>query len=183
MANLIILEGLSRTGKTTIAENLQRELNYRKISIKNKIPETIENYHEFYHGIHIMANEMFKAFPEETFILDRSFLSEIVYSQFFLRPSLIYKDQIIEDLLFDNTFTLVFLDSNYQNYIERNPKDRIVFSEEDFIKQKDLFQWHFYNYRDKNASATWRNQFLHIDTATTSLADTIIQIKQKINEK
>ena len=43
MAKLIILEGLSRTGKTTIANNL-RDNNYgRIVSLKEKMPECKEN--------------------------------------------------------------------------------------------------------------------------------------------
>jgi thymidylate kinase len=180
MANLIILEGTSRTGKTSIAKILQDE-GYRSLSIKNKLPDSIQNHHDFYHGIHILSNEVFKAFPEETFILDRSFLSEIIYSRFFDRLTHIYKDEVIHDLLYNNNFLLVLLDSTYQDYLDRKPKDRIVYTEQDFIQHKDLFHWHFHNYRDSNECPLWRSRFLNIDTSTTNLTETVNRIKSKVN--
>ena len=119
MANIIILEGLSRTGKSSIAAELSEKLGFKSISIKNKMPEYITNLAEFYHGIHVMTNEMYKAFPEETFILDRSFLSEIVYSKFFNRESLACKDDLIANILMDHgTDKLIDLlvDAEADNY-------------------------------------------------------------------
>jgi len=169
MANLIILEGLSRTGKSTISENLQSQFDFRSISIKNKMPECIKNYHEFYHGIHVLANEMFKAFPEETFILDRSFLSELVYSKFFGRETLSTQDDTITNLLLDNKFVLVYFSNTYERYIERGPKDRIIYTEHDFQKQKDLFDWYFNKYQNDCDSETWNQRFVEIDTTGISI--------------
>lgn len=182
MANLIILEGVSRTGKSTISKQIAEEFGFRNFSIKTKMPEYVDNLPDFYHGMHILANELFRAFPDETFILDRSFLSELVYSKFFNRKSYINNDQVISDLLLDNKFLLVLLDNNHQQYINRGPKDKIIYSEIDFLKQKDLFQWHFHNFRDKFDSLTWRNQFLYIDTTETNLTETTSQIKTRIKQ-
>jgi thymidylate kinase len=182
MANLIILEGLSRTGKSTISKSIAEEFGFRNFSIKTKMPEYVENLPDFYHGMHILANELFKTFPNETFILDRSFLSELVYSKFFDRKSYINNDQIISDLLLDNKFLLVLLDNNHQQYINRGPKDKIVYDEREFINQKDLFQWHFHTFRDKYEPESWRNQFLYIDTSITNLTETTEQIKIRIKQ-
>ena len=70
----------------------------------------------------------------------------------------------------------------FQNYLDRGPKDKITYSEHEFIKQKDLFQWHFHNFRDKYDPESWRNRFLHIDTSITNLEDTTKQIKTKIKQ-
>ena len=43
MANLIILEGLSRTGKSTITKTLSEKYGFKNISIKEKMPDYIEN--------------------------------------------------------------------------------------------------------------------------------------------
>ena len=71
MANLIILEGLSRTGKSTITKVLSEKYGFRNISIKEKMPDYVTNLQDFYHGIHIFSNLIYREFPEETFILDR----------------------------------------------------------------------------------------------------------------
>ena len=84
MAKLIILEGLSRTGKTTISNKLESEGFGRIISLIDKRPIDTD-IQSFYKGVASISNEFYKAFPEETFILDRSFLSELVYCEFFER--------------------------------------------------------------------------------------------------
>jgi len=58
----------------------------------------------------------------------------------------------------------------------------MIYSEKDFIKQKDLFQWHFHNFRDKYDPQTWRNRFLYVDTSITSIEETTKQIKNKIKQ-
>jgi thymidylate kinase len=182
MANIIILEGLSRTGKSTIANELGNRFGFKSISIKNKMPEFIKNYHEFYHGIHVLANEMYKAFPEETFILDRSFLSEVVYSKFFNRESFACKDDLIADMLMDHNFVLVYLSNNYERYIQRGPKDRIVFTEREFQDQKDSFDWYFNKYENDKDSESWHKKFIEIDTTETSIEESIQIITKHLEE-
>jgi thymidylate kinase len=180
MANIIILEGLSRTGKSTISKRLETEQGFRSISIKNKMPEFVENLHEFYHGMHVLANEVYRTFPEETFVLDRSFLSELVYSKFFKRKTLATVDDSIANLLFDNNFILVYLSNSYERYIERIPKDRITYSEQDFVKQKDLFDWYFDKYKKQDDAECWQTRFVEIDTTTTSIDESINIITESI---
>jgi thymidylate kinase len=180
MANLIILEGLSRTGKSTIAKNLAENNGFRSISIKNKMPDFVENLHEYYHGMHVLANEVYRAFPEETFILDRSFLSELVYSKFFNRKTLSTQDESIADLLFDNNFVLVYFSNSYERYIQRGPKDRIIYTENDFVKQKDLFDWYFDKYKKHDDADCWQHRFIEIDTTTTSIEDSINIINERL---
>lgn len=182
MANIIILEGLSRTGKSSIAAELSEKLGFKSISIKNKMPEYITNLAEFYHGIHVMTNEMYKAFPEETFILDRSFLSEIVYSKFFNRESLACKDDLIANILMDHNFVLVYLSNNYERYIQRGPKDRIVFTEREFQDQKDSFDWYFNKYENDKDSESWHKKFIEIDTTETSIEESIQIITKHLEE-
>lgn len=178
MANLIILEGLSRTGKSSIAEMLSSKYGFRQMSVKDKMPECIENLHEFYHGIHVMANMMYSAFPEETFVLDRSFISELVYSKFFNRSSLINESDSLTDLLLDNNFAIVYLSNTYEKYLERNPKDRIIYSKNDFIVQKDSFDWYFDYYKNNSDSGKWKNRFIEIDTSINSIDESISEIEK-----
>jgi thymidylate kinase len=182
MANLIILEGLSRTGKTTIANELAKRYGFRSISIKDKMPEYVEHLPDFYHGMHVYMNSVLQSFPEETFILDRSFLSELVYSRFFERPSYITQGSVINDLLFDNNFILVYLSNRYPLYMNRSPKDRIIYTEDQFCRQKDLFEWFFDQHQKHFNETKWFNRFIRLSSVDNSIEECIEQIEHKINQ-
>jgi thymidylate kinase len=182
MANIIILEGLSRTGKSSISKILSDKYKALNISYKDKMPEYVKNLPDFYHGIHLTFSHIVKQFPNETFILDRSFISELVYSKFFKRNTYENQGNLIEDLLFNNNFVIAYFSSTYRNYLDRNPKDRIIYSEKDFIQQKDLFDWYYCKYKDLNESEDWQSRFTEIDTNTTSM-DNTIQIIENLLEQ
>jgi thymidylate kinase len=174
MANLIILEGLSRTGKSTITKTLSEKLGLKNISLAVKKPEGIENLPDFYHGIHVISNEFYKEFKDETFILDRSFLSELVYSKFFERNSHLTKESI-NDIIESNNVVLFFLNNDYDGYIERGPKEDIPFTENDFSKQKAAFEWNFSSY--KNLNEKTKLSFIEIDTTKLDLDKSIDKIE------
>jgi thymidylate kinase len=182
MANLIILEGLSRTGKTTICNKLSEKNGYLNISVKDKMPGYVQNLPDFYHGMHVITNQFFKAFKDETFIIDRSFLSEMVYSRFFDRPSYVTQGDVINDLLFDNNFILVYFSNRYQSYIERSPKDKIIYTETEFNKQKDLFEWYFDTNKKHFDNQDWQDRFLRISSVENSVDSCIEQIETKIKQ-
>jgi len=175
MAKLIILEGLSRTGKSTIAKSLSEKYGFRLISIKDKMPEGI-NLSAFYQGMHVYGNAIFEAFPEETFILDRAFLSELAYSSFFKRKTCINPDTI-HDML-SNPTILIHLDNTYDKYLERSPKDRIKYTKEDFDEQRRLFDLYF----DLNENIFSQNIFVKLDSSTNSLEELTQQIENILNK-
>lgn len=179
MANLIILEGVSRTGKTTITKTLSEKYGFRNISLKEKMPESV-SLPDFYHGIHMISNEFFKSFPQETFILDRSFMSEMVYSKFFNRKTLITENMIIPDLLHDNNFVLINLNNSHKEYINRSPKDKIIYSYEEFTKQKDLFYWFYETYKTKYCQDHWQNRFMEINTIEHTIENIINLIENHL---
>ena len=179
MANLIILEGLSRTGKSTITKTLSERYGFRNISLKEKMPEAV-SLPDFYHGIHMISNEFFRSFPQETFILDRSFMSEMVYSKFFGRKTLITENMIVADLLHDNNFVLINLDNTHKEYINRSPKDKMIYSYEEFSKQKDLFYWFYETYKTKYHQDHWQNRFMEINTVEHSIDNTINLIEKHL---
>lgn len=180
MANLIILEGLSRTGKSSIAKALENK-GFRSISVKDKMPAYIENLHDFYHGMHIISNEIYRTFPNENFVIDRSFLSELVYSKFFNRKTHSNQSDSIKQLL-QNNFLLVYLSNTHQRYIERGPKDRILYSEEDFKIQKDLFDQNFEEYKNREPSELWQSRFVQIDSSETSIEEAIKIIEDRFEK-
>lgn len=137
MAKLIILDGLSRTGKTSISNKLKNEGFGRIISLSDKRPIGVD-IQSYYKGVSSISNEFFKVFPNETFILDRSFLSELVYCKFFKRESSATKDYI-KDLIEHNKIILFYLHNTYSDYKNRNPKDTYIFSEDEYEYLKKLF--------------------------------------------
>ncbi len=182
MANLIILEGISRTGKSSISKALSEKYGYRNISISQKMPDFIENLPDFYHGMHVISNEFFKSFDNETFILDRSFISELSYSRFFNRSTYINVDDTICSILHDNQFIIVNLTTTHQEYLKRIPKDKRIYSFDEFNKQKDLFYWYFENFKTKYSSRNWSDRFLEIDTNFFSVDSCIEQIEKLIQK-
>jgi|688.fasta_scaffold731607_1 thymidylate kinase len=173
MANLIILEGLSRTGKSTITKKLSERYGFNNISLKEKMPECVESLPDFYHGIHVISNEFFRSFNDKTFILDRSFISELVYSRFFGRKTHIKEDTVVGDLLLDNNFVIFNLQTIHKNYMDRTPKDRRIYSFSEFNKQKDSFYWYFEHYKNIDKKNCWTNRFIEIDTDENSINETI----------
>jgi thymidylate kinase len=182
MANLIILEGLSRTGKSTITKTLSERYGFRNISLKDKMPECVERLTDFYHGIHMISNEFFRSFENETFILDRSFLSEMVYSKHFNRPTNITEDMVIADLLHDNNFVLINLTNTHKSYMNRSPKDRFIYSYDDFNNQKDLFFWFYEHFKSRYHTEKWQNRFIEIDTDENTLSKVIDKIEYHITK-
>jgi thymidylate kinase len=183
MANIIILEGLSRTGKSTISKYFSEKYGYRNISFKNKMPDYVENLPDFYHGIHVLFNQIYKEFPNETFILDRSFLSELVYSKFFNRKTYQSGSDVVSNLLLDNNFLLIYLSNNFKSYNERIPKDKIVFTEAEFNRQKDSFSWYFEHFKNNDQSNKWNSRFLRLCTVVHSIDKCIQVIEEKLIEK
>jgi thymidylate kinase len=112
----------------------------------------------------VIANEFFKTFPEETFILDRSFLSELVYSKAFNRPSYITEGDVVTDLLHDNNFVLINLTSTHETYKKRIPKDKKPYTFCQYAKQKDLFYYFYEHYKKYYDSKQWQSRFLELDT-------------------
>jgi thymidylate kinase len=180
MANLIILEGLSRTGKSTITKKLSEKYGINNISLKEKMPECVESLPDFYHGIHVISNEFFKSFNDKTFILDRSFISELVYSRFFNRKTHIKEDTVVGDLLLDNNFVIFNLQTTHKNYISRTPKDRKIYTFTEFNKQKDSFYWYFEHYKNINNRYSWKSRFIEIDTDENSINETIDIIEKTL---
>lgn len=183
MANLILLEGVSRTGKTSITTLLSDRHGFRNVSVKNKQPEYIKHYPDFYHGMHAIANEFFKSFPNETFVLDRSFISELVYSKSFGRKTYITKDDIITDLLHDNNFIIVNLTTTHQEYLNRLPKDKKIYTFEEFNRHKDLFFYYTEHFKTKYSSPEWQNRFIEIDTNQLSIEKCVNKIESTLEKK
>lgn len=149
MANLIILEGLSRTGKSTIVDFLSHKYNFNTSwSGLTKNPEGIVDYSDFYYGMFIMQAEIFKSLKDTTFILDRNFLSELAYSDSFNRKTHI-NENFIDNLFKNNNISLIFLENTYDEYLIRVPKDKKIFTNTEYNLQIINFNKHYNYYKEK----------------------------------
>ena len=171
MAKLIILEGLSRTGKTTIANHLRDNGYGRIVSLKEKMPEC-KDMTSFYKGCFYSYDAFFEAFPDETFILDRSFLSEMVYPELFKRPTSINANYIF-DFVTNHEIHLFLLTNKHSDYLERGPKDCFVYTETDY----DILTYLF----DQNLAKVERYiKSSVINTSENNITETITLIKNKL---
>ena len=171
MATLIILEGLSRTGKTTIANHLRDKDYGRIVSLKEKIPEC-KDLTSFYKGCFFSYDAFFEAFPDQTFILDRSFLSEMVYPEFFERSKSI-DSPYIYNFVNNHDIHLFMLTNTHKDYIARGPKDRYTFTSNDYTVLDYMF----------NQELSKVERYIHstiIDTSSNNIEQTIKLIKQNL---
>jgi hypothetical protein len=171
MCKLIILEGLSRTGKTTIANHLRDNGYGRIVSIQDKMPQC-EDLTSFYKGCFYSYDAFFEAFPNETFILDRSFLSEMVYPKFYNRDPSISSNYIL-DFITKHDIHLFMLGNVHKDYIDRGPKDSYTYTSDDYLILENLFA----------ESLMLVERYIKsdvIDTTNNNIEQTINLIEQKI---
>mgnify|MGYP003676618380 CR=1 FL=1 len=161
MANLIVLEGLSRTGKTTIAKQLHANGFGKIISLNEKMPDNTD-LESFYKGCFSSYDAFFKTLKDETFILDRSFLSEMVYPKLFNRNSVI-NDNYLKSFLSNNVVCTYYLTNTHADYMKRNPKDSYIYSKDDYSKLKKFF--------DDSVKSLKKNHLAWIETVNTSKLD------------
>jgi thymidylate kinase len=167
MANLIILEGVSRTGKSSISEALTSKYAFRNISVKVKSPKFIDNLPDFYHGMHVISSEFFTSFPDQTFVLDRSILSELVYPKALNRKSYM-NETIALHFLAENDFKLFLFDNTYEYYLKNSPKESL-YTPEQFEIQRNLFNEKFELLKNYSQDPSWQSRFIRIEHESNQL--------------
>jgi len=146
MAKLVVVEGVSRTGKTTICNYLQSAGFGKIVSVPKdiKMPDDLDLY-SYYRGMFVYSREIFKN-SKDSFILDRSFLSELVYSKT-LNRTVTYRGTELEDFLKENEIYLFMLTNSYDDYLKRNPADKtITYTKEQYESLLDNFDLYFNQY-------------------------------------
>lgn len=180
MANLIIFEGLERCGKGSIINLLNQKITYKKIEAEAKQPVTIPYDHLgiLYEGMHQFAAQLYKNLPGETFLIDRYFISEFVYSQQFQRNSYMTKDYI-QDLCDNNKVIVFYLKNTHQDYLDRGPKNKITLTEEQYGHMQDLFAINIVSIK----SSVDNIKIHEINTTNKSIENVYAEIKSILNEK
>ena len=135
----IIVEGVDKSGKSTIIEKMKNRFEYG-IAIKNMIkprdnsPEETERICKIYEDIEIMSQNID---PNHVFILDRYYQSEIVYSILRGNDRLVdpnFKNWIrdMESAIRHNTL-FVLVETDAETVAERFKK-----CNEDFVKEDQI---------------------------------------------
>lgn len=180
MAKLLILSGLSRTGKSTIIQRLISENGYQPYwnDKREKLPAYVKHHSDYFYGMFVMASSMFSLMPNQKFILDRGFLDELVYSESLNRETYLNDTQILH-FLDENDFQILFFDNEYEYYIQNFPKEN-PYSEKQFNHQRKLFNEHFERFKFAYKSEEWQSRFIKIDPMNNKLEQKYKLIKSKI---
>lgn len=136
----IIVEGVDKSGKSTIIEKMKNRFEYG-IAIKNMIkprdnsPEETKRICKIYEDIEIMSQNID---PNQVFILDRYYQSEIVYSILRGNDRLVdpnFKNWVrdMESAIRHNTL-FVLVETDAETVAERFKKCNEDFVKEDQIK-------------------------------------------------
>lgn len=181
MAKLLIISGLSRSGKSTIINRISSEYKYRPYwnDTIPKIPHYIKNKADYFQGMFIMSLSMFSLMPDQKFILDRCFLDELVYSKCLNRETYMNIDLALQ-FLDDNDFQLILLDNEFDYYIKNSPKE--IYTKEQFEQQRKEFEKNFNVLKHYRSNPEWQNRFIKIDSSENNIEKKYKTIKSKINE-
>ena len=177
MAKLIILEGIERCGKTTLIEILHRDNIGTFVKPGKKQPDDIpfEHLGIFYEGIHNFTQKFLKIIPNDTYIFDRFFLSEFVYSEQFKRKT--YMDiDYVKELSKDNEITMFYLKNTHKDYLNRGPKNKVKLTSTEYTDMQYLFASHIFEIQHQVPKINIEV----IDTSVNDLKTVYNIIKDKI---
>jgi thymidylate kinase len=176
MAKLIIFEGIERCGKGSMIDILHGKHGIKKLEPKPKQPVTIpfEHLGILYEGVHQFAAQFYKI-VDDTFLVDRYFLSEFVYAKQFKRNSYMTMEYI-KDLCDNNEVIVFYLQNTYEDYVERGPKNLKILSEDDYNYMIELFGQYIDLINDNIGNIT----FHEINTHKRSVQEVYNIVKEKI---
>jgi thymidylate kinase len=139
MAKIIIFEGIERCSKTSMISLLDG-VHGVKMDPGNKQPDNVElkDLGLYYEGMHQFALKFLKL-TNESFLIDRFFLSELAYAEKFNRSTYMNLDYI-QELCKDNTVVMFFMKNTYQDYINRGPKNKIRLTADVYRSLNSIFK-------------------------------------------
>lgn len=120
---IIILEGCDKTGKTTLAKEICRQLGYKYVKVSNPKGDPYQEY-----------KKLIKEVKEPT-LFDRLHIGEPVYGPVMRKVNLLPKDKFnhIEDLLLQHDAKIVYT-HNTHDFIEKKFDE----DNETFLKKEDI---------------------------------------------
>jgi thymidylate kinase len=173
---IVIIEGVDKTGKTSIAKALSEKIGLTNFRLyqKHTLDFNESNKWPWYvGGMNIALMNVCKAF--DNFILDRFHYSEYVYSKSLLRNTII-PFEVMDNFLNEiSTPVITFLlDTNWETYMSRCGDETKRFSKEEFDTQRMFFN-------AAHANTKLKNKF-KIHTSDTSVVEVVNLMDDTINE-
>jgi len=87
---VILVEGADRTGKTEISQELSRQMEIPYFKNSNDVKAFLKDDDSYFQNVVMYAEPFFTSYLEQSkasVIMDRGYVSELVYSQVFNRPT------------------------------------------------------------------------------------------------
>jgi deoxyguanosine kinase len=192
MAKLIILEGARTTGKSTVAQILRQTLpsstlinmtGYKDDGFYGKM-KILEYYNAFVQYISMLSKE-------HTIILDRMFISEMVYSNLYKSYDFSYDFDILLNRLFNDghIIKLFFFQVNEDSIEERLKRDKfddfskIGDSVEQIVRQqneyKSIIKYTKYLFENDDNQFTSLNIY-NVNTSHMSIEEVVSFVKERL---
>lgn len=166
MPNIITITGANGAGKSTIAEELLKEMDFKYTHFSN--PKDMEDGKKQYY-------DFLDNLDNKNYLCDRFFEGEWIYAPIYRKYEPNYLRDIENKIAQNNNFLFIYVTADLNKIIER-----IDIRGEDFMKrehlglERELF--------DKFIFQTQRLPFLQVDTTKTPLNDNLILIKESYNK-
>lgn len=142
MARIIILDGPSRTGKSTITENLCKKHGWKHVQIEKRRPKGYD-LRSFYRGIWDATMSILPQFENETFVMDRFIFTELAYASILGRKPCIEDSEALSVLTSNDVF-IFYLTNTFEEYRSRSPKEGYTKSQHDGLLIE--FEWLFHRF-------------------------------------
>jgi thymidylate kinase len=139
MARIIILDGPSRTGKSTITDYLCNTFGWKHVQIEERRPKGYD-LRSFYKGIWDATVSVLNQFNDETFVMDRFIFTELAYAKVLNREPCITRDDVL-GVLINHEVKVFYLTNTYDEYRQRSPKEGYTRKQHDDLLKafEDLF--------------------------------------------
>jgi thymidylate kinase len=178
MAKIIVFEGIERCSKSTMIDMLDGQYG-KKMDPGKKQPEHIkfEDLGVLYEGMHQFAEKFFKL-VDDTFLIDRFFASEFVYSDHFDRRTCMTIDYV-KELCDNNEVHMFYMENTHRDYINRGPKNKIKLSDIDWLNMQNLFENYIRLFEDQVPKLNIHR----INTTNKDIQEIYEEITAILNEK
>ena len=144
MAQFIIFDGQSRTGKSTCAKMLSQLLGVGLVEMPNKVPKDISDKSAYYSGAAYSGYSFMQAMDtDDLYVLDRSIFTNLIFSQVFNRP-LQFDDSLYDKLLKKHEYLFINFHSSYTHYTNwvNIEKDGYIYTTAQHSKIRAMFSYY-----------------------------------------
>jgi len=178
---LIIFEGISCSGKSTLSREVSKSLAIplfsENLGLVYKLHKDYNLFDLINFGINKTILELVKKFNLDL-ILDRGFVSDLVSVSWFRSKGIYFQRSVYNELLKDLDYKIFHLSVSREDVISRRKKrvPKIDYSE-DYIDMQMQLQTY---YKELIKKYNYNAEFLVSSNLPSSLRNLIAQVKEKI---